>query len=32
MRLQLSGKIAENETTNAVQVSYFSGRIETLEY
>ncbi|MDC1465835.1 efflux RND transporter periplasmic adaptor subunit [Polaribacter sp.] len=28
--IQLSGKIAENETMNAVQVSYFSGRIETL--
>ena len=28
--IKLSGKIAENETTNAVQVSYFSGRIETL--
>ena len=28
--IQLSGKIAENEATNVVQVSYFSGRIETL--
>jgi Cu(I)/Ag(I) efflux system membrane fusion protein len=28
--IQLSGKISENETMNAVQVSYFSGRIETL--
>ena len=28
--IQLSGKIAENEATNLVQVSYFSGRIETL--
>ena len=26
----LSGKIAENEEANAVQVSYFSGRIESL--
>lgn len=29
--IPLSGKIAENEATNVVQVSYFSGRIETLE-
>ena len=29
-RLILSGKIAENEETNSVQVSYFSGRIEKL--
>jgi Cu(I)/Ag(I) efflux system membrane fusion protein len=28
--IQLSGEIVENETTNVVQVSYFSGRIETL--
>lgn len=28
--IQLSGKIAENEEANAVQVSYFSGRIERL--
>ena len=28
--IQLSGKIVENEATNVVQVSYFSGRIETL--
>ena len=28
--LKLSGKIAENENANAVQVSYFSGRIERL--
>ena len=28
--IQLSGKIVENETMNVVQVSYFSGRIETL--
>ncbi len=28
--LKLSGKIAENEESNAVQVSYFSGRIERL--
>jgi Cu(I)/Ag(I) efflux system membrane fusion protein len=28
--IQLSGKIAENEATNVVQVSYFSGRIERL--
>lgn len=28
--LKLSGKIAENEEANAVQVSYFSGRIERL--
>ncbi|MCW8981523.1 MAG: efflux RND transporter periplasmic adaptor subunit, partial [Altibacter sp.] len=28
--LKLSGKIAENEEENAVQVSYFSGRIERL--
>ena len=28
--IQLSGKITENEATNVVQVSYFSGRIETL--
>jgi Cu(I)/Ag(I) efflux system membrane fusion protein len=28
--IQLSGKISENEATNVVQVSYFSGRIETL--
>ncbi len=28
--LTLSGKIAENEKANAVQVSYFSGRIEQL--
>ncbi|WP_242135000.1 efflux RND transporter periplasmic adaptor subunit [Aestuariivivens marinum] len=28
--LKLSGKIVENEETNAVQVSYFSGRIEGL--
>ena len=28
--LKLSGKIVENEETNAVQVSYFSGRIEKL--
>lgn len=28
--LELSGKIAENEEVNAVQVSYFSGRIERL--
>jgi len=29
--ISLSGKIAENEATNVVQVSYFSGRIETLD-
>jgi len=29
--IPLSGKIAENEATNVVQVSYFSGRIETLD-
>jgi Cu(I)/Ag(I) efflux system membrane fusion protein len=29
-RLELSGKIAENEKANAVQVSYFAGRIERL--
>ena len=29
--IKLSGKIAENEESNAVQVSYFSGRIEQLE-
>ncbi len=29
-RLQLSGKIAENEKANAVQVSYFAGGIERL--
>ena len=28
--IKLSGKIAENEKSNAVQVSYFSGRIEKL--
>jgi Cu(I)/Ag(I) efflux system membrane fusion protein len=28
--IKLSGKIAENEETNAVQVSYFSGRLERL--
>ncbi|MCI2228259.1 efflux RND transporter periplasmic adaptor subunit [Polaribacter sp. MSW13] len=28
--IKLSGKIAENEEENAVQVSYFSGRIEQL--
>lgn len=28
--IKLSGKIAENEEANAVQVSYFSGRIEHL--
>lgn len=28
--IKLSGKIAENEEANAVQVSYFSGRIEYL--
>lgn len=28
--LKLSGKIVENEESNAVQVSYFSGRIERL--
>ena len=28
--IKLSGKIVENEETNAVQVSYFSGRIEKL--
>ncbi|PKQ45464.1 efflux RND transporter periplasmic adaptor subunit [Confluentibacter flavum] len=28
--MKLSGKIAENEEANAVQVSYFSGRIEQL--
>ncbi|AJR02313.1 efflux RND transporter periplasmic adaptor subunit [Siansivirga zeaxanthinifaciens] len=28
--VNLSGKIAENEETNTVQVSYFSGRIERL--
>jgi Cu(I)/Ag(I) efflux system membrane fusion protein len=28
--IQLSGKIAENEATKVVQVSYFSGRIERL--
>jgi len=28
--IKLSGKIAENEEANAVQVSYFSGRIEKL--
>ncbi|TCK69425.1 Cu(I)/Ag(I) efflux system membrane fusion protein [Winogradskyella wandonensis] len=28
--IKLSGKIAENEESNAVQVSYFSGRIERL--
>jgi Cu(I)/Ag(I) efflux system membrane fusion protein len=28
--IKLSGKIAENEEANAVQVSYFSGRIEQL--
>ena len=28
--IKLSGKIAENEEANAVQVSYFSGRIELL--
>lgn len=28
--ITLSGKISENEETNAVQVSYFSGRIERL--
>ena len=28
--IKLSGKIAENEKANAVQVSYFSGRIERL--
>ncbi|WP_417358037.1 efflux RND transporter periplasmic adaptor subunit [Flavobacterium sp.] len=28
--IKLSGKIAENEQANAVQVSYFSGRIERL--
>ncbi|MCB0375740.1 MAG: efflux RND transporter periplasmic adaptor subunit, partial [Sinomicrobium sp.] len=28
--LRLSGKIRENEETNAVQVSYFAGRIEKL--
>ncbi|WP_288955460.1 efflux RND transporter periplasmic adaptor subunit [uncultured Polaribacter sp.] len=29
--IKLSGKIAENEKANAVQVSYFSGRIERLD-
>ncbi|RIA09500.1 Cu(I)/Ag(I) efflux system membrane fusion protein [Flavobacteriaceae bacterium MAR_2010_72] len=29
-KLKLSGKIAENEEANAVQVSYFSGRLERL--
>jgi len=29
-KIKLSGKIAENEEANAVQVSYFSGRIERL--
>lgn len=29
--VKLSGKIAENEEANAVQVSYFSGRIERLD-
>jgi len=29
-RIKLSGKIVENEEANAVQVSYFSGRIEQL--
>ncbi|XCF07852.1 efflux RND transporter periplasmic adaptor subunit [Tamlana crocina] len=29
--IKLSGKIAENEDANAVQVSYFSGRIERLD-
>ncbi|MFD2552248.1 efflux RND transporter periplasmic adaptor subunit [Bizionia sediminis] len=28
--VKLSGKIAENEAANAVQISYFSGRIERL--
>jgi len=28
--IKLSGKIAENEEANAIQVSYFSGRIERL--
>ena len=28
--IKLSGKIVENEETNSVQVSYFSGRIERL--
>jgi len=28
--IKLSGKIAENEEANAVQISYFSGRIERL--
>jgi Cu(I)/Ag(I) efflux system membrane fusion protein len=28
--IKLSGKIVENETSNAVQASYFSGRIERL--
>ncbi len=28
--IKLSGKIAENEKANAVQISYFSGRIERL--
>ncbi|WP_334057649.1 efflux RND transporter periplasmic adaptor subunit [Polaribacter sp. P097] len=28
--IKLSGKIAENEEANAVQVSYFAGRIESL--
>ncbi len=28
--IKLSGKIAENEEANAVQISYFSGRIEEL--
>ena len=28
--IKLSGKIAENEEANAVQVSYFAGRIERL--
>ncbi len=28
--LQLSGKIAENESLNSIQSSYFNGRIETL--
>ena len=29
--IKLSGKIAENEEANAVQVSYFAGRIERLD-
>lgn len=29
--IELSGKIGENEEANAVQVSYFSGRIQRLE-